>query len=306
MSWAEFENLNPWRGLFSPNSLWLGSDPPVSHFINSSEPGTNGFRGVSRWNCYFAFNRGDENDRMPRIKTAPSTVVPARRPVHYHLLLRPALQRSFARACAWCFVVSCIVSFLLGRPRGFEFDLLSWRSRVAVSGFLIPLSPTLLRGVLLFSSAFPILVIRKAELHGMSCARFVSDEQVQLPQLRNPAAIFHRELFSVCTVHSELAYLVSGICMTYLYLRTCGDLGITVTRFVCTGLTVTTKGLWASKAQWKTGLSHIPLSLCVVDLHFSQQTRAENPFIVSFIIRTRLLVHSTNSSRSQALQKRLF
>jgi hypothetical protein len=64
---------------------------------------------------------------MPRIKTAPSASIPARRPTHYHLLLRPVLQRSFARACSWCFVVCYIVSFLLGPPKRSSPSSL-WRS----------------------------------------------------------------------------------------------------------------------------------------------------------------------------------
>jgi hypothetical protein len=58
------------------------------------------------------------NDGMPRIKTAPSAVPTARKPVHYHLLLRPILQRRFARSSLWTFVVCCIVSFLIGDRYG--------------------------------------------------------------------------------------------------------------------------------------------------------------------------------------------
>ena len=58
------------------------------------------------------------NDGMPRIKTAPSAVPTARKPVHYHLLLRPVLQRRFARSSLWTFVVCCIVSFLIGDRYG--------------------------------------------------------------------------------------------------------------------------------------------------------------------------------------------
>lgn len=55
---------------------------------------------------------------MPRIKTAPSAVVAARKPIHYHLLLRPVLQRQFARASLWSFVVCCVVSYLIGDRYG--------------------------------------------------------------------------------------------------------------------------------------------------------------------------------------------
>lgn len=51
---------------------------------------------------------------MPRIKTAPSAVLAPRRPTHYHVILRPYLQRRFAHASLWTFVVCCIVSYLIG------------------------------------------------------------------------------------------------------------------------------------------------------------------------------------------------
>lgn len=60
----------------------------------------------------------DNNDGMPRIKTAPSAVPTARKPIHYHLLLRPVLQRRFARSSLWTFVVCCLVSFLIGDHYG--------------------------------------------------------------------------------------------------------------------------------------------------------------------------------------------
>jgi hypothetical protein len=107
----------------------------------------------------------DFDQDMPRIKTGPSTVTALRKPVHYHMLFRPFLQRRFARASLWTFVVCCVVSFLIGDRYG-NTRFIRVADMVTALNLLFPWTMTFPRGFGLFATVFPILVIRKGDLHG--------------------------------------------------------------------------------------------------------------------------------------------
>ena len=85
--------------------LVSGTSPLAPH------PGTHKH---TRWELWDKF----EFWAMPRIKTAPSAVVVARKPTHYHLILRPVLQKRFARSSVWTLVVCYVVSYLIGNSHG--------------------------------------------------------------------------------------------------------------------------------------------------------------------------------------------
>lgn len=157
---------------------------------------------------------------MPRIKTAPSAVPVARKPVHYHLLLRPVLQRRFARSSLWTFVVCCVVSYLVGKHYGStstQFCLTYCWSFLA-SSFLLPWTATFSRGFVIFLTLFPVLIIRKADLHGMREAESLWFGLVQFHPQRTPFSIVARELGSVNTIHAIMAHMMSAFCLTWLYL----------------------------------------------------------------------------------------
>lgn len=104
---------------------------------------------------------------MPRIKTAPSAVTAARKPTHYHLILRPVLQRRFARSSLWTFVVCYAFSYLVGGSHGKSLLSASEQSDTSLAfGMLFPWSVTSMRAVVLFVTLFPVLILRKADLHG--------------------------------------------------------------------------------------------------------------------------------------------
>lgn len=103
---------------------------------------------------------------MPRIKTGPSAVAALRKPVHYHMLFRPFLQRRFARTSLWTFVVSSIVSFLIGNRYGDLHAIIRDTDVDIALSLFFPWTVTFLRGFAVFVTVFPILVVRKADLHG--------------------------------------------------------------------------------------------------------------------------------------------
>src|SRR5437773_11653853 len=109
---------------------------------------------------------------MPRIKTATSTVPTARKPVHFHLLLRPVLQKAFARSSLWTFVVCCAVSYLIGHRFGIhQRDFLRDADAHLALRLLLRWTVTYSRGFIVFATLFPVLISRQAELHGMTPAR---------------------------------------------------------------------------------------------------------------------------------------
>lgn len=158
---------------------------------------------------------------MPRIKTAPSAVPVARKPVHYHLLLRPVLQRRFARSSLWTFVVCCVVSYLVGKHYGSTSTrVFFWHIAdvFLASNFLLPWTATVSRGFVIFLTLFPVLIIRKADLHGMREAESFWFGLVQFHPQRTPFSIVGRGLGSVNTIHAIMAHMMSAFCLTWLYL----------------------------------------------------------------------------------------
>jgi hypothetical protein len=105
---------------------------------------------------------------MPRIKTAPSVGATVRKPIHYHVVLRPVLQRRFARSSLWTLVVCCVVSYLISDRYSMKSLVVSWVKADNELAFrlLLPWSATLVRGFVLFGTLFPVLILRKADLQG--------------------------------------------------------------------------------------------------------------------------------------------
>jgi hypothetical protein len=99
---------------------------------------------------------------------------------------------------------------------------------------LLPWSATYLRGILIFATLFPVLVIRKADLHGISTVSYSLTRLVELKPFTSPISMVGKEILSVSTFHSTLAYIVSSLCVSLIYLRNVSEqanLSTTITRF---------------------------------------------------------------------------
>ena len=83
------------------------------------------------------------------VPTAPKTRAPL-----YHTIISRWLQKQFVHSCVWTMIVCYIASFAIGH----SYSL--W--------LLLPWTWTLLRAMVLFVTLFPVLLIRKANLHSMS------------------------------------------------------------------------------------------------------------------------------------------
>ena len=178
---------------------------------------------------------------MPRIKTTPSAVVAARNPTHYHLILRPVLQRRFARSSLWTFVVCYAISYLMGDRHGLNppRHLKDTNMRLGFS-LLFPWSATSFRALLLFATVFPVLILRKAELHGMSWTLSTASQLmhgvVQFLPHSTMFSVLSKEIISLNIIHTMLTYLISALALTCLYLRNkspTAGLTITISRSGC-------------------------------------------------------------------------
>jgi len=80
---------------------------------------------------------------------------------------------------------------------------------------------TIVRGSVLFATLFPVLILRKADLH------------VQFHPLTTPFSVVSGEFFALNTLHGITAYTASALSLTFLYLRNLSDLArlsTTITR----------------------------------------------------------------------------
>jgi hypothetical protein len=98
---------------------------------------------------------------------------------------------------------------------------------------LLPWSMTVVRGFVLFATIFPVLILRKADLHGILSRTQFLTPLVQFYPLTTPFSIVSGELFAFNTLHGITAYTASALSLTFLYLRNVSDLArlsTTITR----------------------------------------------------------------------------
>jgi Nucleoporin protein Ndc1-Nup len=100
-------------------------------------------------------------------------------------------------------------------------------------GLLLPWNSAFLCAVLIFASLFPVLVVRKADLHGTVPYDLLCNMIVDLRPHSNPLSLIAAEILSPSAIYTVVAYLVSGVCLGGLYLRNASDearLSITIVR----------------------------------------------------------------------------
>ena len=73
---------------------------------------------------------------MPRIKAPPTITPTARKPVHFHVLLRSFLQKRFARCSMWTYFVCYIIAYVIGE----NYGLRAFTARVLTARPKIPAS----------------------------------------------------------------------------------------------------------------------------------------------------------------------